>query len=229
MNKTIYLNGTEITIKKSFSVRYAMSYRSMPAFNKLIFNATKISYDEIRSKAQEFLEKKRNSDAFNDIRDGGTVLIFGKKKKLNVFFGEKKAFVDTPDSLIVSLDINKINNAENSENEYYRQLNSVIADFYKIALKRKLNALVGEEEERTGIVCGGWEIRSIGSAWGKCIPKDKKIVFSLNLALFDESCIRMVVDHELTHILYPDHGKDFHAFMEKICPDYKKINAYLNR
>lgn len=229
MNRTIFLNGTEVAINKSVSKKYSMSYRSMPALNKVVFNVAKIRYGDVQRKAREFLEKKRNLGVFNNIGKGGWLYIFGVKKKLNVVLSDKTDYIYESESLFVTLDEKKICDAGNNGDEYCRRLNSVITDFYKTALKTKLSILIGEEEKRIGVTCSDWGIRPIGSAWGKCNPKNKKIVFSLNLALFDERCIRMVIDHELAHILYPDHGKNFHAFMKKNCPDYKKINAYLNR
>ena len=38
-----------------------------------------------------------------------------------------------------------------------------------------------------------------------------------------------VVFHELTHFLYPNHGKEFYQFIEKHMPDYRQREKQLRQ
>ena len=55
------------------------------------------------------------------------------------------------------------------------------------------------------------------------------ISVTLNLRLIEapEECIEYVALHEVCHIIYPDHGKNFHALMDKLLPHNKSIRKKL--
>ena len=46
---------------------------------------------------------------------------------------------------------------------------------------------------------------------------------------YPESAIDYVVVHELAHIRYKNHGKEFYAFIETYLPDYKERVALLKK
>lgn len=62
--------------------------------------------------------------------------------------------------------------------------------------------------------------------FGSCSSK-KRINFSCRLMSYPSEAIDYVVVHELAHLKYLNHSKDFWAFVEKFMPDYKKRKALL--
>ena len=54
-----------------------------------------------------------------------------------------------------------------------------------------------------------------------CCTSDKRITFSCYLMLFPEEAIDYVVAHELAHLRYMNHSKDFYALVASVLPDYK--------
>ena len=59
------------------------------------------------------------------------------------------------------------------------------------------------------------------SKWGSCHIGRKEIAMNLHLMKAPEECVEYVVLHELTHLIYRGHGKDFHAFLTEHMPDWK--------
>ena len=45
--------------------------------------------------------------------------------------------------------------------------------------------------------------------------------------LYPEAAREYVVVHELCHLVYMNHSKDFYALLAKILPDYKERRALL--
>ena len=66
-----------------------------------------------------------------------------------------------------------------------------------------------------------YQIKKLSSAWGIYHKKENYITFNFDLIEKDIECIEYVVLHELCHIFYMNHQKDFWALVKKYMPDYK--------
>lgn len=97
----------------------------------------------------------------------------------------------------------------------------------EIILKAKLSRLVPLWEKQTGLYCSAWKIKKVKSYWGKCSFQTRELTFNLSLAEKTDDCIEYVVLHELAHIRYPNHGKDFKAFLSKYMPQWSMIHQKL--
>ena len=216
MTKSVYLlNGTEIVVKSTFSNR--LSYRSSAALNRITFNAPRgVAKKEILKKAEEYILFKRENGAFNDVKDGGYLYVLGEKKLLSIMESDKNRVTECGGEVYVEI-------------KTYDYVNAVIEKFYKKTLENFLKTNVAKEEDRIGVKCNGWKINGMISAWGKCNTETKVLSFSVNLAIFTEETVKMVIVHELGHVLYPNHGKEFHSFMKKYCPKYKEILAKIQK
>ena len=66
-----------------------------------------------------------------------------------------------------------------------------------------------------------YQIKKLSSAWGIYHKKENYITFKFDLIEKDIECIEYVVLHELCHIFYMNHQKNFWTLVEKYMPDYK--------
>lgn len=78
----------------------------------------------------------------------------------------------------------------------------------------------------TGLYPTSIKITSAKTRFGSCSGKNA-ICFSYLLMLYPEDAIDYVVLHELSHIKYHNHSKQFYGFIEKYMPDYKKREELL--
>lgn len=62
--------------------------------------------------------------------------------------------------------------------------------------------------------------------FGSCSAKNS-ITFSLQLMDYPKEAVDYVVVHELAHIRYKNHGKDFYRFVASVLPDYKRRERML--
>ena len=67
------------------------------------------------------------------------------------------------------------------------------------------------------------------SRWGSCIPSRNKVIFNLNLIKTPMCCIEYVVLHELSHLKYQNHSKNFYNFISIFMPDWKERKKILNK
>ena len=64
------------------------------------------------------------------------------------------------------------------------------------------------------------------SNWGSCSVK-KNINLNLNLMRLPAELRDYVMLHELCHLKYMNHGKEFHALLESVCPNHKELRRQL--
>lgn len=69
-------------------------------------------------------------------------------------------------------------------------------------------------------------IRDIKYAWGSC-SSNRNITINKKLAKKEEKVIEYVVLHEMCHLKYMNHSKEFWDLVANYLPDYKKYRALL--
>lgn len=71
------------------------------------------------------------------------------------------------------------------------------------------------------------KIRRMRRRWGSC-SSSGTITLNDMLVRTPDPCIRVVVIHELCHLVHLHHGPDFHALMRSMEPEYRKHDALLD-
>jgi len=80
-----------------------------------------------------------------------------------------------------------------------------------------------------GIAMPKLSVRRMTSRWGSCTPKAGTIRFNLYLYEAPIKCVESVVLHEMTHLLYANHGSEFYAFLTRHMPDYHARHRLLEK
>ena len=109
--------------------------------------------------------------------------------------------------------------------------NKVQLDDKRIAeLKRSAKILLPERVRYYSRIMGveptGIKITSAQKRFGSCSTKNS-ICFSYLLMLYPQEAIDYVVVHELAHIRFHNHSKDFYGFIESFLPDYRNREKLL--
>lgn len=71
-------------------------------------------------------------------------------------------------------------------------------------------------------------IRKMKTRWGVCNTRLKKITLNLELIKKDKKYLDYVIVHELSHLVYPNHGSDFWHLVSILVPNYKVLRKELN-
>ncbi len=66
------------------------------------------------------------------------------------------------------------------------------------------------------------KIRKMTSRWGVCNVRLKAITLNLELIKRDTKYLDYVIIHELSHLIHPDHSREFWLLVEENMPEYKK-------
>ena len=103
-----------------------------------------------------------------------------------------------------------------------------ITDFLKKVLLKESRFYFDKWKEITGLYPSGISVRTSYTRWGSCNFSTKKISLSVFLANMPKYCLDYVVLHEIAHLKYPDHGKEFKAFLTRYMPEWRIIKKYMN-
>lgn len=89
---------------------------------------------------------------------------------------------------------------------------------FKSIVQDTANELIKE----TGLIPNKVRIRDIKYAWGSC-SANKNVTISYKLIYYSKDAIKYVILHELCHIKYMNHSKDFWDLVANYMPNYKEI------
>ncbi|NBR86213.1 MAG: M48 family peptidase [Proteobacteria bacterium] len=69
-------------------------------------------------------------------------------------------------------------------------------------------------------------LRRMRKRWGSC-TQDGVIYLNPELVKTAGTCIDYVVTHELCHLVYPHHGREFYQLLQRIMPDWERRKTRL--
>jgi len=72
------------------------------------------------------------------------------------------------------------------------------------------------------------KIRDMKTRWGSCNSYKSYINLNLELIKKPKKCIEYVIFHELAHLIYPNHSKDFYNYLTLYMPDWEERKKILN-
>ncbi len=97
-------------------------------------------------------------------------------------------------------------------------LRKVLVEVMRSEAKLVLPKRLAFFASRYGFRYGKVTVKHNSSNWGSCSGKGN-INLNLNLVRLPEPLCDYVLLHELAHLSFRDHGKRFHALLEKLCAD----------
>ena len=106
---------------------------------------------------------------------------------------------------------------------------AVLLAFYRKEVQTEAAKLLPFLSAMTGLSPSGVTVRKMARRWGTCYHREGTVHLSLTLAEYPPECLSYVLLHELLHLRYPDHGREFHAALDRYMPDNRAVAADLNR
>ena len=128
----------------------------------------------------------------------------------------------TSDNDYIDINENEVNIYLNDKSKR----NNLIKQLYRKCAQKQYIITTQKMMEKTGLEPNSWRVKDIQYAWGSCTNK-KNITLSLNLIKKREELIEYVVVHELCHLKYMNHSKDFWNLVQIYIPNYKECRKEL--
>lgn len=167
--------------------------------NKYILNLLNENIDSIRKMLNKKAKKEEKKDLFFYLGKQYDIIYLNNK---NIILGTDKVFINK------DIDLDK----------WYKKQAEII---FKEEFDKMYHTFLYK------IPYPSLTIRKMKTRWGVCNTKDIRITLNLELIKKDIKYLDYVIIHELSHLLYPNHSKDFWHCVGENMPNYKEIRKEL--
>ena len=103
----------------------------------------------------------------------------------------------------------------------------------KKLLKNNTEALIAERlpywSKVTGFNYNQVKVRDATTRYGSCMPSKKNLYFSSRLIMLPDDKVDAIIVHELCHMKYKYHDKQFYDLVATYIPNYKEIDKWLKQ
>lgn len=169
----------------------------------------------------EKYKKLQNVKSIDILKNGGSVQLLGRHYRINI--KQSQNFYIEFDDLTINIYCKDKENLEFIQQEYNSYIKQKMYTFFSDVLDRLYPVVRSYHIAKPEL-----KIRKMQSCWGNC-NRSKQII-TMNEFLYKASplCIEYIVLHELSHLIYPYHDKNFYNFIELHMPDWKERKKLLN-
>lgn len=101
------------------------------------------------------------------------------------------------------------------------RIKKLLDSWYKQQAKKVFEELLNKYQEITRQSINKFIIREMTSRWGSCSIEKRNINLNIKLIEKPKYCIESVILHELAHLKYPYHTKEFFNYLLVYMPDYE--------
>lgn len=230
MEKIINVNNVDIpfvikTIKRAKSVKMFIRDNILVVTKPFYVSKIKVEKIILENKNQilDMYLKGKKVD-FTDallgpigiLYNGKLILLKAEKNDVN------KAKVDLHENEIVvyidnTLEINKQKEV----------VNNVLYTFFKRELYLILKEKLEYYSKLLNVNYSNYTIRKMSTKYGSCNTKTRRLNFNVNLIYMPENVRDMIIVHELSHLIYPNHSKEFYNLLKSYIKDYDECKMWL--
>ena len=165
-------------------------------------------------KTKQSLKSKnmiKNTFTFNT---SSTVYIYGRLCHIDVIPADSNYIVLNDDTVLFYVKEKYIDNLKYKNTQF----NKLLKEELRCTIVKYLEKYLTLLSKNLSVL----EIRIMKSRWGTCIPAKKKIILNFNLVHCPKKAIEYVVLHEVIHLIYPNHGKNFYNMLSAHMHDWKE-------
>ena len=148
-------------------------------------------------------------------QSGDTFLFGGERYALELKQAAKNTITVVEKSLVVT------HVGEEAEALIVQHL---VKTLYRQSVKARIEPLLFFWAKRLGVAQPPFSVRDSKSRWGSCSAKGR-LNFSLRCQILDNQQLSYLVLHEMAHLVYFNHSKEFHALLALHMSTYKEIQA----
>lgn len=133
---------------------------------------------------------------------------YKEDNKIEIKFSEEECLITVP----ISLKEDKL---------LYAKVEKKLDEYIKEIAKTEVMQAINRLSKITGLIPKSVTIRKFKRIWGNCSSK-KDIKINQNIVFYSRKEIEYVCLHEIAHLKFMNHQKEFWDYIKKYMPDYKE-------
>lgn len=229
-----------IELKRLGKVKIQVLYKDIKNINLRVYRDFSIKLSLPMNVADEwinkFLESKKDwiesklemykaTDGYNNLlalKSGSSTQMLGKDMRI-IKVQSTKNFVEVDEKKIL-VNLKDINDNDSFMRVFSNWWREQAFNVYS----QQVDALYNSVFKKYGVQKPTISIKKMKTMWGSCTKSLGKITLNEYLLKADIMCIQYVVLHELTHLIYTFHSKDFYDFLTIHMPDWQSRKKQLD-
>lgn len=112
------------------------------------------------------------------------------------------------------------------KNIYSQKIEELLDDVYMKVAEKEVDMAMQIVTRIVGIKPNKYRIKKLKTAWGTC-TSNKNITINSSLMKYDRTVIQYVVLHEICHLKYMNHSKDFWNMVKQYMGNYEEVRRKL--
>ena len=133
---------------------------------------------------------------------------YKEDNKIGIKFNDEECLITVPTSL-------------KEDKLLYVKVEKKLDEYIKEIAKTEIMQAINKLSKITGLVPKSVTIRKFKRIWGNCSSK-KDIKINQNIIFYSRKEIEYVCLHEMAHLKFMNHQKEFWDYIKKYMPDYKE-------
>ena len=105
-------------------------------------------------------------------------------------------------------------------------IRDALTEWYRGKAKIKIKERVDKYREELGVKPNSIKIKNQKTRWGSCSSLDN-LNFNFKIIMAPMSIVDYIVVHELAHLIYDNHSREFWQTIKSIIPDYEERREWL--
>lgn len=162
------------------------------------------------------------TNTLDSIKNGTSVQMLGKDMRV-VFEEASKNSIEVDEKRITLL-LKDVTDEEFAQKLFLKWWKQAAEDVFQ----NELDTLYEKIFKKYQVAKPDIYVRKMKTLWGSCTPSKAKVTFNNYLLKANLRCIQYVVLHELTHLIYPNHSKQFYDFLTIHMPDWQERKKQLD-
>ena len=181
--------------------------------------------DDIYNKYKKILDSE--IDSIKQWKTGETIYYQGEEFSIirNITDSKQISILLQPDNKLLLIEVPK----DLEQNIIKQTVDKAIKKLFKNNTEVLIVQKLPYWSKITGFKYNEFKIRDATTRYGSCMPSKKNVYFSSRLIMLPEDKVDAIIVHELCHMKFKYHNKDFYDLVQKYIPNYKEIDGWLKQ
>ena len=192
---------------------------------KRLLQILKDQEDDIYNKYKKILDSE--IDSIKQWKTGEKIYYQGEEFSIvrNITDSKQISIVLQPDNKILLIGVPK----DLEQNIIKQTVDKAIKKLFKNNTEVLIAKKLPYWSKITGFKYNEFKIRDATTRYGSCMPSKKNVYFSSRLIMLPDDKVDAIIVHELCHMKFKYHNKDFYNLVQTYIPNYKEIDEWLKQ
>ena len=181
--------------------------------------------DDIYNKYKKILDSE--IDSIKQWKTGEKIYYQGEEFSIvrNITDSKQISILLQPDNKLLLIEVPK----DLEQNIIKQTVDKAIKKLFKNNTEVLIAKKLPYWSKITGLKYNEFKIRDATTRYGSCMPSKKNVYFSSRLIMLPEDKVDAIIVHELCHMKFKYHNKDFYNLVQTYIPNYKEIDGWLKQ